>query len=232
MSYEVNAHEETDKWIRQLDTILSCISHDLKNPLSIIRGNAQLAMMINPNQKVEICLNRIIDAVDEINADLSEVSYLRTSKNITKTMTSLAALLQEITQMLKPLIEEYAIIEDYSMEPDVIAPLNQVHMRSALKHIIKNAVDAMSEGGVLRITLDSDNEYVYVTVSDTGKGIAPDVRAKLFKEIISTKQGGRGLGLILADQVIRASHGGGITYDSSNKGTTFMVQLPITQPAS
>jgi signal transduction histidine kinase len=75
--------------VKTIDRVLSSISHDLKNPLSIVRGNAQLAMMVNKDEKVRTCLGRIIDAVDGMTLILDEVRGLRKAPTDSKCVTAL-----------------------------------------------------------------------------------------------------------------------------------------------
>ncbi|MBN2311723.1 MAG: HAMP domain-containing histidine kinase, partial [Candidatus Hydrogenedentes bacterium] len=99
-------------------------------------------------------------------------------------------------------------------------------------NLVGNAIDACEEeGGQVTIETRRDDDGCYVTVSDTGPGIAPEVRDRLFQAFVSTKgSSGTGLGLACSDRIVRA-HGGEIWVDSApGEGATFTVFLPDRKP--
>jgi len=104
-------------------------------------------------------------------------------------------------------------------------------MSQVLINLIMNALHAMPEGGLLRIGLSSEKEFVKLTVADSGQGIPGDVVEKIFEPFFTTKEFGKGtgLGLTVVKGIIE-EHQGAITVDSEEgKGTTFTILLPGNQ---
>jgi signal transduction histidine kinase len=100
-------------------------------------------------------------------------------------------------------------------------------MRRVLDNLIRNAVEAMPEGGELRISGWRGEKGLVIEVSDTGEGIREEALEDLFKPFHSTKPGGMGLGLAYCKRAVEA-HGGSIAVESEvGGGTTFMVLLPV-----
>jgi two-component system, NtrC family, nitrogen regulation sensor histidine kinase NtrY len=96
----------------------------------------------------------------------------------------------------------------------------------ALSNLILNAIDAMPHGGTLTLCTRQEGERTYVAVSDTGSGLTPEERDRLFTPYFTTKQHGTGLGLAIVQSVV-SDHGGRITVQSrSGEGTTFSIELP------
>ena len=93
-------------------------------------------------------------------------------------------------------------------------------------NLIKNALQAIENktDGDIIVMLQQKNECVEVSVSDNGCGIPEDIRDKIFRPNFTTKSNGNGLGLAISKHIVEAS-GGHITFDSSNKGTTFYIYL-------
>jgi two-component system NtrC family sensor kinase len=110
-------------------------------------------------------------------------------------------------------------------------------LRQVFLNLVLNAVDAMPQGGTLRISTsvehapDDGPPRVRIAFADTGLGIVPDVRRRLFEPFFTTKEEGAGLGLSISHGIIQA-HGGEISATSEpGQGSTFTVWLPVEQPS-
>jgi signal transduction histidine kinase len=117
--------------------------------------------------------------------------------------------------------------------PSIMADENRLY--SALYNLVHNAIPEVPAGGSITIRgfHDTGDQFISVAVQDTGKGMPPEVRDNLFtKRLVSRKSGGTGLGTKIVKDAVD-THGGQITVDSEEgKGTTFLIRLPIHQPAS
>src|SRR5207244_1606029 len=99
-------------------------------------------------------------------------------------------------------------------------------MRQALLNLLRNAAEAMRDGGRIEISGQADATHVRLEIRDSGQGIAPEHLPKIFDPFFSTKEHGTGLGLALTRQII-VEHGGAIEVSSElSRGTTFIVRLP------
>ena len=102
-----------------------------------------------------------------------------------------------------------------------------IQVRKVLINLVQNAVQAMPSGGTLTLRTRSNNGDAIVSISDTGDGISPTDRARIFNPFFTTRVNGTGLGLAIAHKVIRA-HGGEILVTSNpGSGTTFDIVLPV-----
>ena len=99
----------------------------------------------------------------------------------------------------------------------------------AVLNLIRNAIEAMPDGGRLTLATKRDGDAVELQIADTGIGMTADQQHQLFKPFFSTKTGGTGLGLPLTQQIV-VEHGGSITCQSDPaQGTTFRIRLPLPQ---
>jgi signal transduction histidine kinase len=94
-------------------------------------------------------------------------------------------------------------------------------------NLVKNAIDAMPEGGTISISSKENNNFLELAFGDTGMGISDDVLPKIFSPLFTTKAQGMGFGLAICKRIVEA-HGGTITcLTTKGKGTTFTLTIPI-----
>ena len=116
---------------------------------------------------------------------------------------------------------------DFKEAEDILVPLNKSLFEWVIENLCKNAVDAMNGVGKITIQVSDQTQFVYIDISDTGKGLAKSVFKTIFEPGFTTKRRGWGLGLSLCKRIIENYHGGKIFVKSSeiDKGTTFRVVL-------
>ena len=141
----------------------------------------------------------------------SLVNVLQTSINYIKTRTSSKVVFDLINQ------------QNY----DVVAPLNVPLFEWVLENVFKNAIDAMSGQGIITVKITDQQQFAYIDISDTGKGIPKSKYKTVFKPGYTSKSRGWGLGLSLSKRIVEEYHNGQIFVKSSdtNKGTTFRIVL-------
>jgi signal transduction histidine kinase len=107
------------------------------------------------------------------------------------------------------------------------APIDAGQIQQALVNLVKNAMHAMTRGGTLALQTGEAGDGVWVSVSDSGGGIAQEQINRIFEPFYTTKKKGSGLGLMIVQRIVRA-HGGRIELESHvGKGTTFRLWLPL-----
>jgi signal transduction histidine kinase len=105
-------------------------------------------------------------------------------------------------------------------------PLDRRRIERVFLNLMGNALEAMPGGGVITVSAAAEPDSVVVTVSDTGPGIAPEIRSRLFQPFVTArKKSGLGLGLALARQAV-VDHGGDMWADSSESGASLLFRLP------
>jgi two-component system, sporulation sensor kinase E len=104
--------------------------------------------------------------------------------------------------------------------------MDRDQVKQAFYNVIRNSLQAMKTGGILRIRSGADETYQFVSFSDTGGGIAPENISRVFEPYFTTKSDGSGLGLLIVRRIVRA-HGGEVIIESQqNRGLTLTIRLP------
>ena len=127
-------------------------------------------------------------------------------------------------------ISYYMITDDMEEVPEVFC--NPTELREVFINMINNAMDAMPDGGSISFSTKSDKNTIFVSVSDTGKGMSEEVKGKIFEPFFTTRRPhGTGLGMSVSYSVIK-NHFGRIEVESEEgKGTTFNISFPIRKEA-
>ena len=132
--------------------------------------------------------------------------------------------------LLEPEIENREVMLEQNFADDLPnAPLDEVQVKQALVNLIKNAIQAMTQGGALKLTTLAETDGVWVHVADSGGGIPQEKINRIFQPYFTTKEEGSGLGLMIVQRIVR-EHGGRIELEShTGKGTTFRLWFPLTE---
>ena len=144
-----------------------------------------------------------------------------------KKMVSLNDIARETIDLLRPEIENRGqTLEEKLARQLPTAPLDPAQIKQVLVNLVKNAVQAMTKGGVLTVQTGSGADGVWVSIADTGCGIPQEQLNRIFEPFFTTKRKGSGLGLMIVQRIVR-EHGGLIKLESNvGQGTRFRIWLP------
>jgi len=142
--------------------------------------------------------------------------------------TQLAELLKEVMQVAQPQLQKANVQVAQLLPIDVPEVyVDRALLKQAVLNLILNAAEAMPAGGQLRLVLSRRGEMAEITVGDTGKGIPPENKQKIFQLFFTTRPGGSGIGLASTFRIVQL-HNGSIDFTSEvGRGTTFRIELPL-----
>ena len=226
---------EKEKTIRQ--EFFSNASHELKTPLTAIRGYAELLQsgMASDTQMQKEFLGRIHSEVEEMTSlinDILMISRLETKELMpTKEILCVKSVAEEVKKTLKPLADE----NNVSLEIhccDEFVYMDRSHLQGILSNLMGNAVKYNRPGGFVQTDITMDSTSLSIRVEDSGIGIAKEDQKRIFERFYRVDKGrskrvaGTGLGLSIVKHVTEF-YGGCVSVESqSGVGSTFLVQLP------
>jgi signal transduction histidine kinase len=203
--------------------------HGIRNPLGIILGSAETLRKKVPQPVQAEMIQFIAEESDRINRMLTSFLEFAKPKPPVFQEVDLKDVLDRTLDWISIPAgkQQVRILREYPREK-ILMPVDPEQIREALVNLEMNALEAMPQGGTLRIILNQkDDQEVAIRISDTGKGIAPGAESKIFDPFFTTKERGTGLGLSIVHSVVR-NHGGTISVTSNNgEGTTFTLNLPF-----
>jgi nitrogen fixation/metabolism regulation signal transduction histidine kinase len=207
------------------------IAHEIKNPLTPIRLAAE-RMLVKQEQRdpglgkaIEEGVEIIVREVDHLKDMVDEFSRYARMPRPRPTQVDLARLVGDTLSLyrdLKPGVELEARIEDGAST----ALLDAEQVRRALINLLDNAVEATDAPGQVTVSARREDGHLEIRVADTGRGLPPDSREKLFLPYYSTKGRGTGLGLAIVYRIVTDHHGTIRVEDNQPRGTVFTVELP------
>lgn len=221
-----------------LSTIASGLAHEIRNPLSGIRGAAQLLgnSLEEGDEKKEYAqiIQKEVDRVDMLLKDLLDFTKPRKlnkkSVNVNQILHDLVLLQKTVESDRITLIEEYdPSLPNIHADPEALSQIFLNLIKNARQAIKKSGTITVRSGMAMNFKLkkgDRKQKLILVSVSDTGSGIDDDVLSHIFVPFFTTKVQGSGLGLAMTYQLLE-KHGGDIAIETQKgQGTTFLVYLP------
>ena len=229
LSEEINRNKK----LASLGQLASGIAHEIRNPLSSIRGLAQfLFQSFDQNDARRDDLNVILNEVDRLNKLITEILDFSRARKLHKYPFSLEILISDIIELLKPEINKKKIQIDVKIDRKITAIVaDKDQLKQSLINIIINAIQAVSKNGKIWIILEQiiyqEKRSVKITIKDNGPGIKTKDQSNIFDPFFTTKDHGSGLGLSIAHQLIELHDGKINIYSKENNGTEVVINLPI-----
>jgi rsbT co-antagonist protein RsbR len=206
--------------------IAAGIAHEVKNPLTAVKGFLQLLQQGGKQEYINIALSELDNALTTLN-NLLQVSKPDWEDELNQTIY-LSVELESILNLFQDKLYDVKMITDFKhADKTIVGRKNQ--FKKAFFNLIKNAIESIDGKGTLTITHDVVDHEVIVTIQDTGIGIPKDKLSLLGTPFFTTKDQGTGMGLTQVFSVIY-QHGGRIDVESKeNQGTLFTIRIPQQQ---
>lgn len=231
---DLTEHKRLEEEMRRADRLatvgraVTYITHEIKNPLMVIGGLAkQVASADAPGEKEREKLAIIVKEIKRLEAILLEIGQFSRSSQLERAPVPLPALLSEVLQLMEAATQKRHIQVDATLPEGLPPALGDAQkLKQVFINLIKNAADAMPQGGRLRVAAGVVNGHLEVRIEDTGPGIAPELMGELFKPFFTTKPKGTGLGLAISRQIVEAHQGELSLTSQPGQGTECVVSLP------
>ena len=211
------------------------VAHEIRNPLSTIKGVAlYIAQRVPAGGREETAAKRMIDEVERLDRVVSSLLDFARPDDFTTAPACVGELIGTALRLAEADVQakNIKVICDVPENfPQVC--VNGERLTQALLNLVLNAVQAMEQGGTLRVRVRLTAEDMFsLEVSDNGPGIAPEARAAIFTPYFTTKPSGTGLGLAIVHRIAEG-HGGSVRADNAPAGgAVFTLTLPVRGPVS
>ncbi|WP_010516392.1 hybrid sensor histidine kinase/response regulator [Croceivirga radicis] len=228
------ANTYTKQLLQAREQLIKTVSHDMRSPLGLIKGYAELLPEANNATESQKYINNIQLAASQVNQlanDLLDFSKLEAGKlQLNPTQFVPAQLITSTAQSLRPTNSTIALIIDLAPELNNTFKTDPFRYRQVLNNLISNAFKFTKEGHV-KVSGRLEDNFIVVNIADTGTGIPNNLQDTIFNEFTqaesTAKSQGYGLGLTIAKKITELLNGS-INFTSvENIGTTFVVKIPM-----
>ncbi len=217
--------------LSNLGKFSSMILHDIRNPLSILRGYGELIQVRPENEElVAKYAQNIVRESDRLNDLASELlDYSRGEIRLDVTVVSLSSLLKDLEERVRERLRSKGITLEIQNEVEELVLLDHNRLLRVLANLVDNARKAMPRGGKIALEVaHGSSGWFRLTVADTGEGMTKEVLERIFEPFYSSsREAGTGLGMVIVKQIVEAHDGSIVVESEPREGTTVLITLPL-----
>lgn len=211
--------------LASIGRLMAGVLHDLKTPMTVISGYAQLMAQCDDAEQRERYVESILRQFDIMGGMTREVlAFARGDRDLMIRRVYLHRFVEEVVTQLRHGFAGKPIAIEVELGYDGVGYFDEQKMLRVLHNLARNSADAM-DGGHFWLRTRLEDQHLVIETADDGPGIPPALRGRLFELFASGKKGGTGLGLAIVKKIVD-DHGGTVTCETGSSGTTFTIRLP------
>ncbi|MBI2373482.1 MAG: PAS domain-containing protein [Deltaproteobacteria bacterium] len=209
--------------------LASGLAHEIRNPLASMCASIHvLRGALAPPEHLAQLMENVFREADRLNNLITDFLAFARPRPIAPRDLDLGQLVGSVVDVFETGLDpNRSFTVERHFEPSLVVPVDADAIRQVLWNLLRNAAQAVPTGGRVRVRTRRGHETAEIVIEDDGAGIPQDQLRSIFEPFFTTKAGGTGLGLPIAQSIVAAHHGR-ILVSSSERGTEFVVQLPMT----
>ncbi|MFG6120748.1 ATP-binding protein [Thalassobacillus sp. B23F22_16] len=204
--------------------LAASVAHEIRNPLTSLKGFLQLLQA--GIRKEEEYYKIMLEEIEKMESVTSELLFVSKPMTDERTSESLKDMLGDVITLMDTQAKMQSITIRTEIPEGIFIFCDRSQIKQVFINIIKNAIEAMQEGGLLEIKVSRKDNRVHIDIVDEGPGIPEDVRQKITEPFFTTKKNGTGLGLMISSQILDKHNGFFEIHPNETIGTTFRLVLP------
>ncbi|MFY7842700.1 MAG: two-component system sensor histidine kinase NtrB [Rhabdochlamydiaceae bacterium] len=212
--------------LADLGEMLVFLAHEIKNPLAALHGFASLLYQdLRQYTHLKFMSKKILEGISSLDNLVEKILTFTQDLPLDLQQTDIKILVQNVIEFARPTIPPHINISTSFVEELPILLVDQDQIRSVILNLLKNAVDAMPDGGQIDILVKSENNKTVFSIQDNGTGIEKTELSRIFHPFFTTKKTGNGIGLAHINKIIKAHKGHIDVISEKNQGTCFTIWL-------
>jgi PAS domain S-box-containing protein len=232
---DITQLKETEELLRESETLsligelAASVAHEVRNPLTTLKGFLQMSQENKQGQIQPEHLTLMLEELDRVNFIVSE--FLSLAKKEADTQykeTKIIDILRSTITLMEPQGNMNNIqIKLEAFEENSLVRCEPNQIKQVFINVMKNAIESMTEGGMITVQLKTTDQHTSIRISDEGCGIPNDRLPKLGQPLYTTKEKGTGLGLLVCKNIIKNHNGSLNIFSEVDRGTVVEIVLPI-----
>ncbi|MBB6452306.1 PAS domain S-box-containing protein [Salirhabdus euzebyi] len=230
---DITERKRTEEIINRQDKLAAIgqlaagVAHEIRNPLTSMKGYAEFLTLDEKDEARREYLDIILDEIERVDSIVEDFMVLAKPKPELMEVKNIVPVMKNVLSLLEFEAKKQKININFEYREALMkVVIDENRMKQVLLNFIKNAVEAMPNGGTINVSAFLEDQQVHLSIADTGVGIPEEKLKKIGEPFFTTKETGNGLGLMISFKIID-SHNGKVYVESElNKGTTFHILLP------
>jgi len=227
---QIKGQLQTAERLTAINRVTSGVAHEVKNPLNAMLMHVELARIKLAKGDTDVSPQMEIIASEILRLDRVVKTFLDFTRPVEMKTAEVAVdgFVSELAELARPQAQAVGVTVSAGLHaPGVTMVVDSDLLKQAALNIVVNAIEAMQQGGELRFESSVEGEEVEIRISDSGPGIPPDKREKIFQLYFTTKKKGSGIGLAMTFRIVQLHNGKIDFFSEPGKGTTFMLRFPV-----
>jgi two-component system, sporulation sensor kinase B len=208
--------------------LAASVAHEIRNPMTVVKGFLQIFLSKEMTEEDHMYLKLMVEELNRAETIIND--YLSLAKPDVGKLESIDG--SEMTEQVMDLMRSYAMMsKNISMHTEIKDHVkirgNKSELKQVLINILKNGIEAMGDGGKLRMTLEKQGDFGVFIIEDTGIGMTAEELSRLGTAFYSLKERGTGMGLMVCYQIVERMKGQINVSSKKGEGTTFEIMVPL-----
>ncbi|MGW6665057.1 MULTISPECIES: PAS domain S-box protein [Peribacillus] len=234
LRYDITERKQSEEMLHRQDKLAAVgqlaagVAHEIRNPLTSMKGYTEFLQLDETDENKLEYLEIIMDEINRVNEIVEEFLQLAKPQALILESKNLVPIIQNVVSLtdFEARKKNITLISDFN-EEEILVRCDENRLKQVILNFIKNGMEAMPDGGVIKVMTELKEDKVHISITDTGIGMPPEQLKRLGEPFFTTKKTGNGLGLMISFKIIE-SHLGNVFVESEvNKGTVFNIVLPI-----
>ncbi|MFF2289860.1 PAS domain S-box protein [Peribacillus butanolivorans] len=239
LRYDITERKQTEEMLHRQDKLAAVgqlaagVAHEIRNPLTSMKGYTEYLQLDEKDENRLEYLGIIMDEINRVNEIVEEFLELSKPQSLILETKNIVPIIQNVLSLTEFDARKKNVILFFDCyHEEILIRCDENRLKQVLLNFVINGIEAMPDGGEIKVVTELKEEKVHISIIDTGVGMPPDQLRRIGEPFFTTKKSGNGLGLMISFKIIE-SHLGRVFVESEvNKGTVFNIVLPMEKDFS
>ncbi len=238
LSHDITERKRSKELLHQQDKLAAVgqlaagVAHEIRNPLTSMKGYTEYLQLDEKDSNRIEYFDIILEEIDRVNQIVEDFLVLAKPQTVQLETKNIIPIIQNVLSLMEFDARKRNVTFYFDSQLDhILVRCDENRLKQVFLNFVKNGMEAMPDGGNIKVVTELKDGEVQISIEDTGVGISPERLKKLGEPFYTTKKTGNGLGLMVSFKIIEGHKGRIIVESELNKGTTFNILLPAAESA-